>query len=289
MEPSSVSTEALENLLEGLVTIPTVPSTLVEINTILDDPEGSAQDAAQVVSKDPAVAVKVLRLVNSAYYALKNPVSDVSFAVSILGLKVLKNLVVQATVLEAFGDKGKAGNLSEEYLWEHSFKAAVAASMLSRKAKDKVKMIPEDAYTCGLIHDVGKIIMAENLGTKYTKALFMGGRKKLSASQAELEAFQFDHAAVGAYLAEKWGLSGRMAKALRFHHAPWVLEEDLDANDRYLGHMLSAADGLAREGHHANHPMPACQNWEKSLEVLEIDDEAREEILSEVEKTSRDL
>ncbi len=289
METPILDMETLEGLLEGLVTIPTVPSTLVEINTILEDPEGSAQDAAKVVSKDPAVAVKVLRLVNSAYYALKNPVNDISFAVSILGLKVLKNLVVQATVLEAFGDKGKAGNLSEDYLWEHSFKAAVAASMLARIAKDKVKMIPEDAYTCGLIHDVGKIIMAENLGTKYTKALFLGGRKKLSASQAEMEAFQFDHAAVGAYLSEKWGLSLRMVKALRFHHIPWVLEEDKEEADRYLGHLLSAADGLAREGHHANHPMPPGQDWEKSLEILEIGEEAREEILSEVEKTSRDL
>ncbi len=289
MEPTLIDMDTLEGLLEGLVTIPTVPSTLVEINSILSDPDGSAQEAGQVVSRDPAVAVKVLRLVNSAYYALKNPVSDISFAVSILGLKVLKNLVVQATVLESFGNKGKAGNLSEDYLWEHSFKAAVAASMIAKSAKTKIQMIPEEAYTCGLIHDVGKIIMAENLGAKYTKALFVGGRKKLSASQAEMDAFQFDHAAVGALLAEKWGLSSRMVKALRFHHLPWVLEEDQEESDRYLGHMIAAADGLAREGHQANHPMPPGQDWEKSLQALEIDEEAREEILGEVEKTSRDL
>ncbi len=289
MEHTLIDMETLEGLLEGLVTIPTVPSTLVEINEILNDPDGSAQEAGKVVSKDPAVAVKVLRLVNSAYYALKNPVSDVSFAVSILGLKVLKNLVVQATVLESFGSNGKAGNLSEEYLWEHSFKAAVAAAMIAKHAKKKLQMIPEEAYTCGLVHDVGKIIMAENLGAKYTKALFVGGRKKLSASQAEMEAFQFDHAAVGALLADKWGLSPRMVKALRFHHLPWVLEEDQEPADRYLGHMLSAADGLAREGHEANHPMPPGQDWEKSLETLEIDEETRAAILEDVEKTSRDL
>ena len=216
--------DALEDLLEGLVSIPTVPSTLTEINRILDDPDGSAREAAEVVARDPAVAAKVLRLVNSAYYALKNPVSNIPFAVSILGLKVLKNLVVQATILETFGAKEGAAGLDTEWLWDHSFKAAVAAGQLARHAADTVKMIPEDAYTCGLIHDVGRIIMADSFGAKFARAVLVARKTKKPLQQVEQETFNFDHAAVGALLSERWRLSPRLSKASLHHHSPQALD-----------------------------------------------------------------
>ncbi len=86
------TTAELEDLIDSTVNIPTIPSTLLEINKVVSSPEGSAKEAASVIERDPAISAKVLRLVNSSIYALKNPVSSISLACSIVGLKVIKNI-----------------------------------------------------------------------------------------------------------------------------------------------------------------------------------------------------
>ena len=278
----------VEELLEGLITIPTIPSTLMKINKILENPDSSPKDAAEVVSKDPAVATKVLRLVNSAYYALKNPVNSIPFAVSILGLKVLKNLVVQATVLNVFGDTDGAGGLSGEWLWDHSFKAAVAAHSIAKAAKETVKMIPEDAYTCGLIHDVGRIIMAENLGAKYARVILEAKRKNLPLWKREREVFKFDHAHVGAYLADKWGLSPRLKWAVLFHHEPAILAKEGNEGDENLGYLISLSNILAHQYCCDKSPYPFEANMEKALEIIELEEEKLEEIKEKVKETRRE-
>jgi len=281
--------DALEDLLEGLVSSPTGPSTLTEINRILDDPDGSAREAAEVVARDPAVAAKVLRLVNSAYYALKNPVSNIPFAVSILGLKVLKNLVVQATILETFGAKEGAAGLDTEWLWDHSFKAAVAAGQLARHAADTVKMIPEDAYTCGLIHDVGRIIMADSFGAKFARAVLVARKTKKPLQQVEQETFNFDHAAVGALLSERWRLSPRLSKAILHHHSPQALDGEAAAEDRLLGCLLHAADILAHKGAEKQAPYPAPEEPAACLGKLTVPEEAVPELLALVTATRREF
>ena len=118
----------LEDLVDGTVNIPTIPTVLTEITNIFHSPEGSAKEAAAVIEKDPAIATRVLRLVNSSFYGLRNPVSNINLACSILGLKVIKNLVVQATVLQTFGSTPEIRGFDAQWLWDHSFKAAITCA-----------------------------------------------------------------------------------------------------------------------------------------------------------------
>src|SRR5690606_6319850 len=123
------TTAELEDLIDGTVSIPTIPTVLTEITAIVNSADGSAKDAALVIEKDPAIATRALRLVNSSFYGLKNPVSNINLACSILGLKVIKNLVVQATVLQTFSTDQTCSGFDADWLWDHSFKTAVACRM----------------------------------------------------------------------------------------------------------------------------------------------------------------
>jgi len=279
----------MEDLLEGLVTIPTVPTTLGEINRILEDPESSAKDAADVVAKDPAVAAKTLRLVNSAYYALQSPVSSIPFAVSIVGLKVLKNLVIQATVLESFGDLDGVGGISGDWLWDHCYKTAVAAGEIAKRVGKAAQMLPEDAYTCGLIHDVGRIIMGESMGPRYARAMLRAKKSEQEIHLVERELFQFDHAMVGAYLSEQWRLSPRLSKSILHHHDPEALAQDEVEEDRLLGHLLAAANAMAHTAKEGRKPYPVEDDFRPSLAALGLEEaEEIEEILEKVQVTVRE-
>ena len=199
------STAELEDLVDGTVRIPTLPTVLREMQAITSSAEGSARDAARVIETDPAVATRVLRLVNSSFYALKNPVSNINLACSILGLKVIKNVVEQATVLETFGDVRAMPGFDASWLWDHAFKAAVACRMLAERSTIAAGLAKDDAYTCGLVHDIGKLILIDSRMDDFAEAMRLSQQSNLPLAIAEGEVMGFNHAHVGGLLAQRWG------------------------------------------------------------------------------------
>lgn len=237
----TISTSAeLEELIDGTVNIPTIPTVLTEITEIVQSPEGSAKEAAAVIEKDAAIATRALRLVNSPFYGLKNPVSNIQLACSILGLKAIKNLVVQATVLQTFGSSPEVRDFDADWLWDHSFKTAVACRMLAERSPVANGMPREDAYTAGLIHDIGKLILIESQGDRFAEALRVSAASQLPLAKAEGEVFGFNHAHVGGLLAQRWKLASSVQTAVMYHHSPAP-----NAEDWARGFLVKAANTLA--------------------------------------------
>lgn len=234
----TTSTE-LEELIDSTVNIPTIPATLLEINRVVASPQGSAKEAAGVIEKDPAIGAKVLRLVNSSVYAPKSPVSSISLACSILGLRVLKNLVVQATVMEEFKGVAALRDFDPKQLWDHSFKTAVAARMIAARARH-VGLDKEDAYTCGLIHDVGKMILLESRPQQFAEAVAFAKTQGLPLAKAEAQMFGFTHAHVGGLLAQRWKLAADLQAAVMYHHSPATQAEQWTK-----GFLIAAANTMA--------------------------------------------
>ena len=237
------TTAELEELIDGTVSIPTIPTVLTEITAIFNSAEGSAKDAAKVIEKDPAIATRVLRLVNSSFYALKNPVSNINLACSILGLKVIKNVVEQASVLQAFGGCSGVPGFDARWLWDHAFKTAVACRMLAERTPMNTGLAKDDAYTCGLVHDVGKLILIDSLPAEFAEAMQLSQRGKLPLALAEAEVFGFHHAHVGGLLAARWKLAPAVQAAVTYHHTPATTPEDWTR-----GFLVKAANTIA---HHA--------------------------------------
>ena len=277
------TTAELEDLIDSTVNIPTIPSTLLEINKVVSSPEGSAKEAASVIERDPAISAKVLRLVNSSIYALKNPVSSISLACSIVGLKVIKNIVVQATVLEQFDGLPALANFDPEDLWDHSFKTAVAARMIAARARH-VGLDKEDAYTCGLIHDVGKMILLDSRAETFAEAVALAVDTQLPLAKAEAQVFGFSHAHVGGLLANRWKLSPAVQAAVMYHHSPAT-----DAADWAKGFLIAAANTIAHRV--CETPM----SWrgdilrDESLAALGLTDTDWQTILGDVATVTADM
>lgn len=234
------TTAELEDLIDSTVSIPTIPTILTEITRVFNSADGSAKEAAAVIEKDPAIATRLLRLVNSSFYGLKNPVSSINLACSILGLKVIKNLVVQATVLQTFGSGPDIQGFDVDWLWDHSFKTAVSCRALAEKSPAANGLQKDDAYTCGLIHDVGKMILLDSQTDRFAEALRLARAQNIPLAKAEAETFGFNHAHVGGVLANRWKLADKVQAAVMYHHSPATNPEDWAR-----GFLVKAANTLA--------------------------------------------
>lgn len=222
----------IETLLDEVVTLPSLPTTVTRVTELINDPSSNLSDVANVIQTDPALALKTLRLVNSAYYGMGQRVDTVDHAVTMLGIKVIRNLAYTAAVFETF-QRG-----SSELL-HHSVTTGIAMRSLIDHSACKGMIDPDEAFVYGLLHDVGKILIYEFLPKEAESATLMSHARKLPIFEAEREVIGVDHAELGSRLIEKWGLPAELAAAIAGHHDLSVCAQ---ANDRKLAAALGVAD-----------------------------------------------
>lgn len=201
----------IDHLIEDIVTLPSLPSAVAELNETLSEPDCSLSDIGEVVSSDPAIAMKALRLVNSAYYGLGNEIGSVEQAVNLLGPKVIKNLVLTASVFESLGR-------AAEGLLRHSVTTGLAMSAIIEHGGSAAGIDADEGFIFGLLHDVGIIIFHEFLPKEHERAVQMARAGEKPLHLAEIETIGVSHADAGARLASTWKLSDRLANAIAGHH-----------------------------------------------------------------------
>ncbi|MFA6239801.1 MAG: HDOD domain-containing protein [Candidatus Hydrogenedentales bacterium] len=221
----------IDSLLDGIVTLPSLPSSVAWITQLINNPDSSLAEVGKAMQTDPALALKTLRLVNSAYYGLTNKVTSVDHAVSLLGLKVIKNLVYTAAVFDSF-------RRSKDELLRHSVSCGMAMKVLLEYCPQE-KVDTEEAFIFGLLHDIGKIILAEFLSEDVERAAALSYSRRLPGHVAEREVIGTDHAEIGGRLALKWGLSRDLSAAITAHHD---LEYCKDPKVRPLAATIAFAD-----------------------------------------------
>ena len=277
------TSEELEALVDSTVTIPTIPTVLLDIQAVLNNAEGSTAEAAACIQRDQAIAAKVLRLVNSPIYAIKNPITAIPLACSILGLRVVHNLIVQATVLENFGGGAKCEGFDLHWLWDHSFKTAMAARILVRETTSDLDMSIDDAYTGGLIHDVGKIILLQSRPEPFSEALRLSRTQDTPLAVSEGQIFGFSHAHVGGLLAKKWNLAPVLQTAVTFHHSPGT-----DPKDGAVGFFIKAANTIAHNSTTSNGGYTGDRLDDDAILALGIEPDRLAEITREIAEVTLD-
>lgn len=277
----TIATTELEELVDNTVSIPTIPTILNEINTVFASAEGSAKDAAKVIEKDPAIAARVLRLVNSSFYGLKSPVSSINLACSIVGLKVIRNVVVQATVMGTFGKARTLEGFDADWLWDHSFKTALAARLLAQKSKVGKALGKDDAYTCGLIHDIGKMVLLDSQTDQFAQALRLSRQSGVPLAKAEGEVFGFNHAHVGGLLAMRWKLADSVQAGVMHHHSASATPDGHESS-----FLIKAANTLAHQAAGNACYQPDVLDSD-AMAALDLSDEDLEEILASVRTASK--
>jgi putative nucleotidyltransferase with HDIG domain len=205
--------------------LPPMPVLAIQALQMTKDPKVSARDLQSVITRDQALTARILRIVNSAMYALRGEVSTVSHAVAVLGMDTIRSIIMSASVqqvLQAGGAKGS--DLGTQLLFDHSWGAAVAARLLAESTR---YMNAEEAFLCSLMHDIGKPILMRNFPGRYAQIMADVYAGRAGFHTLELQAFGFSHAHVGALVAEQWNFPWRFSEAIGFHHDPLSAPEHL--------------------------------------------------------------
>lgn len=222
----------IDYLINEVITLPSLPSTVSRISDLLNDPNSPLSDVGKIIATDPAIALKTLRLVNSAYYGLATKVTSVEHAVVLLGVKVIKNLVFTATVFDSFKN-------SADILLRHSVATGMAMQILVESCGSVGAVDKEGAFVFGLLHDIGKIIFEEFLPDEFEEARCAARERGVPLYVTEREIIGVDHAEIGGRLAESWKLPPELINAIAGHHDLSQCRSDAM---RPLAAMLSVAD-----------------------------------------------
>nr|MBN2276226.1 HDOD domain-containing protein [candidate division Zixibacteria bacterium] len=223
---STLAVASLENRLKQIINnirnLPTPPIVFEQIQKVINNPDTSVADVAGILSEDPAMSVKVLKLTNSAFYGLSREIDSVRHAVMIIGLEAVKNLVLSASVLSMF----KANNENKEYhenFWRHSLSTALASRLLAHEHRGGKIFNPDPAFSSGLIHDIGKMIICCFMPAEHKQIMeYMEQHPKVSEMEAEVAILGFNHAQLGRQLAVAWKLPERLADTIGYHHSPGI-------------------------------------------------------------------
>ncbi len=242
MTEGVADSSSILKLVNKTLELPTLPEVLIKLNQIIAEPESSADDVAKVISTDPSVSTNILRIVNSAYYGLQVRVSSINLAVSIMGFSMTKKVALKAAVFSMFARRkeNKCKQFDPAAFWKHSIFTGVAAKVLGAESKRFRDHHGEDLYICGLLHDIGKIIMLESEEQRYNQVLEQAAQSGRPELDVETEVLGYNHADVGSVLAIKWFLPEDLTIAIRYHHAPRA-----DPFQKSLSSLIHLADRLA--------------------------------------------
>ena len=219
---SSLDAYLKDDKLRGLAgkmrSLPSFPLLYLEIIREIESPSSSIQGIAKIVAKDPGITAKILQVANSAAIGLAERVNDPVEAVQQLGMTTVRSLVLSAQVHSTFAP-GRLKHFSADALWAHLMKCGDLARTLMRRERAEFAE-SEDAFTAGMLHDMGKLMLADSLPDEFEKALTLAAQEKIPLPAAELEIFGATHAGLAAYLFGLWGLPAAIVEAVAFHHTP---------------------------------------------------------------------
>ncbi|MBI4229792.1 MAG: HDOD domain-containing protein [Planctomycetes bacterium] len=236
----------LRKILERVGDLPTLPQVMTRILSIVEDPRSSAKDLEAIMARDPALTARILRLVNSAYYGVTQRVSSLSQAVVILGFDTVRAVALTVSVFDAFGSKGGVGEFDRVGFWRHSIGSAVIYQALSAKVGG---IDPESAFICGLLHDIGKLVLDRYAPNELRAVLQRAEERRCSFLDAEVDIVDTDHAHLGGWLLEKWRLSEDVVRWVSRHHS-MQSEDGVRVAISHFADYLCKVKGISASGTH---------------------------------------
>jgi putative nucleotidyltransferase with HDIG domain len=205
--------------------MPAFPKSVQKILELTRDVNCSPKDLVQVIDKDPVVTVKVLRVVNSAYYSLPKQITSINHAVVYLGFNTIKNLALSIAAIGMLPASNAAGFDGAQYLL-HSLSTAAIAKQLALRLDDAD---PMDCFIAGLLHDFGKVVFAQFMPAEFRKALETSQWNESSLHLALRDLIGADHAVVGAMLVEKWRFPADLVETIRYQYGPEIKDTPMIA------------------------------------------------------------
>jgi putative nucleotidyltransferase with HDIG domain len=233
---------SIADFKDKLQDLPTLPAVAQQLNRESERDTFTAHSLAELISKDPPLAAKVLKLSNSAYYGLAKQVTTIDRAVTLLGISTIRNLALSISIFKLIS-RCKSAGLDIKGLWHHCLGVAVAAKIL---AAVRYPGQAEEAFLNGILHDIGAFAIIVLFPDQVTKVLELMIGSKLPQGEAEKKVLGFSHMEAGAIMAESWNFPEKHFRGIRFHHNPFVPSIDPADPDNRLLFAVYTANQMAK-------------------------------------------
>jgi HD-like signal output (HDOD) protein len=245
-------------LVRSVGTVSSLPMIFTRINDAVNNPRSSLEDIGKIISEDPGLMARLLRIVNSAFYNFPTRIETISRAVTIVGTQQLRDLALATSVMKVF--KGIPEDLMNmESFWRHSIACGITARILvSQRREANV----ERFFVAGVLHDIGRLVLFVNMPKQARAAML---RCKLSSQllhQVELDEIGFDHATLGSALLQTWNLPASLEEVVAFHHLPQrALRYPIETAIIHVADVITHAMQLGSSGERFVPPLDP-QAWE---------------------------
>ncbi len=210
--------QRIQSIIQNVDQLPSLPEVVSRIINMVNDPDVSFKQVADEIAKDQAITANILKLCNSAYFSKGKEISSIDRAIVILGLKEVKDIVVLATTKSVLNRVILGYDLARGELWKHG----VAVAMLAKKIANDCnhKTVADIAFTGGIIHDVGKTVLALFVQSTFKDILATVTEKNITFQEAEKQIMGFDHQQIGEQVTIKWKFPKVLQSIVRYHHEP---------------------------------------------------------------------
>lgn len=242
----------VHEIVDRLDELPTLPSIVYELNRVINDPMSSTSDVEKIMGNDASLTTKVLKLANSAYYAIPGGVTSLQRAIAYIGYDTINQLALSASIIKSLGPKSH-GLFDLPAFWKHALGVAMASEVIAKEVKYKT---PSDLFTCGLVHDMGKVALFNVAEDQFLEAVNFAREHKLSLVEAEAELDAPRHTHIGFELATKWRLPYQIQVSIANHHqrdpagrGGLSQEANLLVDIVFLSNLLIHALQFGRSGH----------------------------------------
>ncbi len=279
--------QAVTSALKEISHIATLPEVTLRIIELVEDPSSTAQDLHEVISNDPVLCSRILKVVNSSFYGLPGQIASINRAIVMLGLNAVKNIAIAASLAKLFRGGELTPFFSAKELWDHSNAVAIASKMLS----DRLGMgLGDEAYLAGLIHDIGIMVEMQYDRSNLIDALDRcnadaTGMPSVSLLETEEEVFGATHQDFGKGLCEKWKFPTPFMAAAGYHHNP----TEAPTEAKKIVYVVHAADKIASmldDGFKLDNPSNAIQR--EVMEDLKLTEEIITEIFNQLVESLND-
>jgi putative nucleotidyltransferase with HDIG domain len=248
---NQLSPELAKKLTIAVERMPAFPKSVQKILELTRNMDVQPKDLVQVIEKDPVMTVKVLRVLNSAYYSLPNKITSINHSVVYLGFNTIKNLALSIAAVGILPKRNDAGFDIQQYLM-HSLTTAGIAKQLGVRLSGTD---PMDCYVAGLLHDFGKVVFAQFLPNDFSRAMLKSASENISLHVAENQIIGVDHTVVGSMLAEKWQFPQTLIDCIRNHHSDGGEESGMWASV-YAANQISKTMAFGDSGNPCIEALP---------------------------------
>lgn len=265
--------QRIQQIISNIETLPSLPVVVTKIINMVNDPEVDFKKVADEISTDQAITADILRICNSAYYSKGKEITSVDRAIVTLGIKEVKDIVIVSTTKQVMNKPLVGYDLDKGELWRHNLVVAMTAKKMAIDRKKK--QISDVLFTGGIIHDVGKTILALFVANTFKEIISTAQEKQIPFTEAEHLVMGFDHQEIGEKILEKWKFPEVLRAIVRYHHTPAQSPKEFKEVVSFL-HVantvcLMAGIGLGSDGlfHELNEEAVAITGYSpKELEDL---------------------